>query len=314
MAKKNDITLNLPPVDDLFSTQEERDDAKKEKVMNLPLVDISDFPDHPFHVKQDEQMQSMVDSVLQYGVLVPALVRPMPDGTYQMIAGHRRKMASMLAGLEEMPCIVRDVSDDEAIIIMVDSNLQRENILPSEKAFAYKMKLEAMNRQARRPAKNNLTPVVSDLDTLRTSEKLGKEVGESREQIRRFIRLTELIPEILQMVDDKQVAFRPAVEISYLSHEEQTWLHEAMLDEGSTPSLSQAQRLKKMSQETGLTQEDIHAILTEEKPNQREKIVLKGDRFKKYFSRSMTEKEKEDIILKALELWYQKNRSRDRER
>ena len=194
MAKKNDITLNLPPVDDLFSTQEERDDAKKEKVMNIPLVDISDFPDHPFHVKQDEQMQSMVDSVLQYGVLVPALVRPMPDGTYQMIAGHRRKMASMLAGLEEMPCIVRDVSDDEAIIIMVDSNLQRENILPSEKAFAYKMKLEAMNRQAGRPAKNNLTPVVSDLDTLRTSEKLGKEVGESREQIRRFIRLTELIP------------------------------------------------------------------------------------------------------------------------
>ena len=151
MAKKNDITLNLPPVDDLFSTQEERDDAKKEKVMNIPLVDISDFPDHPFHVKQDEQMQSMVDSVLQYGVLVPALVRPMPDGTYQMIAGHRRKMASMLAGLEEMPCIVRDVSDDEAIIIMVDSNLQRENILPSEKAFAYKMKLEAMNRQAGRP-------------------------------------------------------------------------------------------------------------------------------------------------------------------
>ena len=278
MAKKNDITLNLPPVDDLFSTQEERDDAKKEKVMNIPLVDISDFPDHPFHVKQDEQMQSMVDSVLQYGVLVPALVRPMPDGTYQMIAGHRRKMASMLAGLEEMPCIVRDVSDDEAIIIMVDSNLQRENILPSEKAFAYKMKLEAMNRQAGRPAKNNLTPVVSDLDTLRTSEKLGKEVGESREQIRRFIRLTELIPEILQMVDDKQVAFRPAVEISYLSHEEQTWLHEAMLDEGSTPSLSQAQRLKKMSQETGLTQADMHAILTVEKPNQREKIVLKGVR------------------------------------
>ena len=310
MAKKNDITLNLPPVDDLFSTQEERDDAKKEKVMNLPLVDISDFPDHPFHVKQDEQMQSMVDSVLQYGVLVPALVRPMPDGTYQMIAGHRRKMASMLAGLEEMPCIVRDVSDDEAIIIMVDSNLQRENILPSEKAFAYKMKLEAMNRQGQR---NDLTscPVGNKLTS---ASVVAKEAGDSERQIFRFVRLTELIPEILQMVDDKQVAFRPAVEISYLSHEEQTWLHEAMLDEGSTPSLSQAQRMKKMSQETGLTQEDIHAILTEEKPNQREKIVLKGDRFKKYFSRSMTEKEKEDIILKALELWYQKNRSRDRER
>ena len=310
MAKKNDITLNLPPVDDLFSTQEERDDAKKEKVMNIPLVDISDFPDHPFHVKQDEQMQSMVDSVLQYGVLVPALVRPMPDGTYQMIAGHRRKMASMLAGLEEMPCIVRDVSDDEAIIIMVDSNLQRENILPSEKAFAYKMKLEAMNRQGQR---NDLTscPVGNKLTS---ASVVAKEAGDSERQIFRFVRLTELIPEILQMVDDKQVAFRPAVEISYLSHEEQTWLHEAMLDEGSTPSLSQAQRMKKMSQETGLTQEDIHAILTEEKPNQREKIVLKGDRFKKYFSRSMTEKEKEDIILKALELWYQKNRSRDRER
>lgn len=249
MAKGKGINLNLPSVDELFSTQEERDEAKRESVRNIPIAEITDFPNHPFKVKTDENMLDMVESVKEHGVLVPALVREKPEGGYEMVAGHRRKMASELAEKKEMPCIVRNLTDDEAILIMVDSNLQREKILPSEKAFAYKMKLEAMNRQAGRPSKNNLTPVVSDCNGMRTNEVLAKQVGESRETIRRFIRLTELIPSILDLVDDSKIAMRPAVELSYLPKDQQEILLDTMQAEDCTPSHAQAIKLRKFSEE-----------------------------------------------------------------
>ncbi|KIL38036.1 plasmid stablization protein ParB [Gordoniibacillus kamchatkensis] len=302
-------SIKLTTVADLFSTEESRADEKREKVMDIPLSEISDFPGHPFKVKADEAMLEMADSVKQYGVLVPGLVRPKADGGYEMVAGHRRKKASELAGKETMPCIVRELDDDQAIIIMVDSNLQRENISPSEKAFAYKMKLEAMNRQGQR---TDLTSrqVVGRLES---ADIIGREVGESGRQIQRYIRLTELTPSILEMVDDKRIAFNPAVEISYLAEEEQHALYETMQSEDCTPSLAQAQRMKKLSQDGRLNVDVIFSILTEEKPNQKEKMIIRRERIDRFFPKDFTEKQKEDLIVQLLESWYKK-RQRELER
>lgn len=311
MAKSSGIKLNLPSADDLFSTQEERDEAKRETLIDLSVEEISDFPNHPFKVKMDESMAALVESVKEYGVLNPALVRPKPEGGYEMIAGHRRKLASELAGRQEIPCIVRNLSDDEATIIMVDSNLQREEVLPSEKAFAYKMKLEAMNRQAGRPTKN-LTPVVSDFSGIRTNEVLAKEVGESRETIRRYIRLTELIPPVLDMVDEGKIAMRPAVELSYLPKQQQQELFDTMELEDCTPSHAQAIKLRKFAEAGKLDGDVILSIMTEEKPNQVEQFKIPKKRLDKYFSPGTTIKQMEDTIIKALELY--RRRERDRER
>ncbi len=315
MAAKDDMraSIKLTTVADLFSTEESRADQQREKVMEIPLPDISDFPGHPFKVKADEAMLEMADSVKQYGVLVPGLVRPKADGGYEMVAGHRRKKASELAGRETMPCIVRELDDDQATIIMVDSNLQRENIAPSEKAFAYKMKLEAMKRQAGRPSKENSTQVGQDLRGKYSVEILADQAGESRNQIQRYIRLTELTPSILEMVDDKRIAFNPAVELSYLAEEEQKALYETMQSEDCTPSLAQAQRMKKLSQDGRLNVDVIFSILTEEKPNQKEKMTIRRERIDRFFPRDFTEKQKEDLIVQLLESWYKK-RQREQER
>ncbi|EHB62365.1 MULTISPECIES: ParB/RepB/Spo0J family partition protein [Paenibacillus] len=305
MAKKDDrrASIKLTTVDDLFSTDESRADAQREKVMDIPLSEISDFPDHPFKVKADEAMLEMADSVKQYGVLVPGLVRPKAEGGYEMVAGHRRKKASELAGMEMMPCIVRELDDDQATIIMVDSNLQREHIAPSEKAFAYKMKLEAMKRQAGRPSKENVSQVGTQK---RSDELLADQVGESRNQIQRYIRLTHLIPSILEMVDEKRIAFNPAVELSYLAEKEQQDLYETIQSEDCTPSLSQALRMKKLSQGGRLNMDVIFSILTEEKPNQREKMHIQRERIDRFFPKNFTEKQKEDLIVQLLESWYRK--------
>ncbi|WP_274363093.1 ParB/RepB/Spo0J family partition protein [Paenibacillus thermotolerans] len=303
-------SIKLTTVADLFSTEESRADQQREKVMEIPLSEISDFPGHPFKVKADEAMLEMADSVKQYGILVPGLVRPKTDGGYEMVAGHRRKKASELAGRETMPCIVRELDDDQATIIMVDSNLQRENIAPSEKAFAYKMKLEAMKRQAGRPNREN----VSQIGTQKRSDQLlADQAGESRNQIQRYIRLTELTPSILEMVDDKRIAFNPAVELSYLAEEEQKALYETMQSEDCTPSLAQAQRMKKLSQDGRLNVDVIFSILTEEKPNQKEKMTIRRERIDRFFPRDFTEKQKEDLIVHLLESWYKK-RQREQER
>lgn len=312
MAKSREINMNLPSADDLFTTQEERDHKNQEYVKNISLFDITDFPNHPFKVRMDTKMVETIESVREHGVLVPALVRERPTGGYEMISGHRRKMASELAGLENIPCIVRNLSDDEAIIVMVDSNLQREEILPSEKAFAYKMRLEAMNRQAGRPSKNNLTPVVSDLNGLRTNEALGKEVGESRETIRRYIRLTELIPEILEMVDEKKIAMRPAVELSYLPKEEQEILYDTMESEDCTPSHAQAIKIRKFSEEGRLNEDVLLSIMAEEKPNQVEQWKIPKNRLKKYFPSGTSQQKMEETIIKALELYRKREKSRER--
>lgn len=311
MAKGREITMNLPSVDDLFSTQAERDKENQETVMSIPLEEISDFPNHPFKVKLDEKMMDMAESVKQYGVLVPAILRPKPEGGYEMIAGHRRKMASELAEKEEMPCIVRNLSDDEATIIMVDSNLQREEILPSEKAFAFKMKLDAMKRQAGRPSKNSV-PVAQDLRGKTSRQLLGEQVGESQDQIRRYIRLTELITPILDMVDDGKIAMRPAVELSYLPKEHQQALHETMQYEDCTPSHAQAIKLRKFSEEGRLNEDVILSILSEEKGNQKEQFRMPRERISKYFSPGTPAKQIEDTIVKALELYRKRERSRER--
>jgi ParB family chromosome partitioning protein len=303
-------SIKLASVDDLFTTEESRTDNQREKVVDVPLSEISDFPNHPFKVKVDEAMLEMADSVKQYGVLVPGLLRPKADGGgYEMVAGHRRKKASELAGIETMPCIIRELDDDQATIIMVDSNLQRESILPSEKAFAYKMKLEAMKRQGQR---TDLTsrPLVGKLES---ADALGENTGESGRQIQRYIRLTELNPSILQMVDDNQIAFRPAVEISYLAEKEQQELYETMQSEECTPSLPQAQRMKKLSQDGRLSVDVIFSILTEEKPNQKEKFNIQRERIDRFFPSNFTEKQKEDLIVQLLESWYKK-RQREQER
>ena len=300
----------MTPLDDLFSTDESRAEAQLEKVVTLNPADISDFPNHPFKVKQDEAMAEMVDSVKQYGVLVPALVRPKADGGYEMVAGHRRKCAATLAGITEMPCIVRNLTDDEATIIMVDSNLQRETILPSEKAFAYKMKLEAMKRQGQRSDLTS-TPLVSKS---RSNEELGQKNGDSREQVRRFIRLTELIPSVLDMVDSGKIAFRPAVELSYLSKEQQQSLYDTMECEDCTPSLAQAIKMKEFSRDGKLTEEVILSIMQEEKPNQREQFKMPKERISKFFAPGTPAQKIEDTIIKALELYRRRERQRNMER
>ena len=310
-AKPRD--LGMMPLDDLFSTDESRAEAQLEKVVTLNPADISDFPNHPFKVKQDEAMAEMVDSVKQYGVLVPALVRPKADGGYEMVAGHRRKCAAMLAGITEMPCIIRNLTDDEATIIMVDSNLQRETILPSEKAFAYKMKLEAMKRQGQR---SDLTsaPLEPKLKGSRSNEELAASSPDSRSQIQRYIRLTELIPPVLGMVDSSKIAFRPAVELSYLSKEQQQSLYDTMECEDCTPSLAQAIKMKEFSRDGKLTEEVILSIMQEEKPNQREQFKMPKERISKYFAPGTPAQKIEDTIVKALELYRRRERQRDMER
>ena len=310
-AKPRD--LGMMPLDDLFSTDESRAEAQLEKVVTLNPADISDFPNHPFKVKQDEAMAEMVDSVKQYGVLVPALVRPKADGGYEMVAGHRRKCAAMLAGITEMPCIIRNLTDDEATIIRVDSNLQRETILPSEKAFAYKMKLEAMKRQGQR---SDLTsaPLEPKLKGSRSNEELAASSPDSRSQIQRYIRLTELIPPVLDMVDSSKIAFRPAVELSYLSKEQQQSLYDTMECEDCTPSLAQAIKMKEFSRDGKLTEEVILSIMQEEKPNQREQFKMPKERISKYFAPGTPAQKIEDTIVKALELYRRRERQRDMER
>lgn len=308
MAKNREINMNLPSVDDLFSTQEERDQKNQEYVKDISIYEITDFPNHPFKVKMDDKMLETIESVRDHGVLVPALVREKPTGGYEMISGHRRKMASELAGKETMPCIVRNLSDDQAVIVMVDSNLQREEILPSEKAFAYKMKLDAMNRQGKRTDLTS-TPLVSKF---RTNEILAQEAGESRETIRRYIRLTELIPEILEMVDDKKISMRPAVELSYLPKEEQEILYDTMESEACTPSHAQAIKIRKFSAEGRLNEDVLLSIMSEEKPNQVEQWKIPKNRLEKYFPSGTTQQKMEETIIKALELYRKREKSRER--
>lgn len=300
--KSSARNIELKSVDDLFATEESRADAQREKVQEIPLGELHPFRKHPFKVKDDAAMQDTVDSVREYGVLVPAIARPDPDGGYELIAGHRRHHASELAGKETMPVIVRDLDDDAATIIMVDSNLQREELLPSERAFAYKMKLEALKHQG---ARTDLTS--SQVGTrLRADELIAQQSGESRNQIQRFIRLTELIPTLLDMVDERKIALNPAVELSYLKKEEQTLLLEAMDSEQATPSLSQAQRLKKFSQQKMLSLDVMRAVMSEEKKTDLDRVTLKNETLRKYFPKSYTPKQMEDTIIKLLEGWYKK--------
>ena len=318
MAKNN--VADLLSVGSLFTTQAERDEAQRETVRDIPLEEISDFPNHPFKVRMDASMMEMVDSVKQYGVLVPALVRPKPDGGYEMIAGHRRRKASELAEKQTLSCIVRDMTDDEATIVMVDSNLQREQILPSEKAFAYKMKLDAMKRQAGRPSKDNLRPVGADLIGTRSDELLAENSPDSARQIQRYIRLTHLIPEILDLVDNSvlkekdilQIALRPAVELSYLTEKVQQDLVEIMESEDCTPSHAQAIKMRQFSQEGRLDANVLLSIMQEEKPNQVEQFKMPKERISKFFSPGTPAKKMEDTIVKALELY--RKRQRDMER
>lgn len=312
MAKSNASGL-LTSLDSLFTTQEQRDAAKRDVVLDLPLDQIDDFPNHPFKVRQDDAMMEMMESVQLHGVLVPGLVRQLADGSYQMVSGHRRKLASRLAGLDTLPCIVRDLTDDEAIIVMVDSNLQREKVLPSEKAFAYRMKLEAMRRQGKRTDLTS-TPVVEKLkgkDAL-SSAIIGKAAGDSYEQVRRYIRLTYLLPEILAMVDDSKIAFRPAVELSYLAEKEQRILYDAMGHADCTPSLAQAIKMKSFSREGKLSEAVIRSIMAEEKPNQKEQFRIPKERISKYFKPGTPARTMEDTIIKALD--YYRKRQREMER
>lgn len=311
-AKPRD--LGMTPLDDLFSTDESRAEAQLEKVVTLNPADISDFPNHPFKVKQDEAMAEMADSVKQYGVLVPALVRPKADGGYEMVAGHRRKCAATLAGITEMPCIVRNLTDDEATIIMVDSNLQRETILPSEKAFAYKMKLEAIKRQGQRSDLTS-TPLEPKLKGSRSNEELAASSPDSRSQIQRYIRLTELIPPVLDMVDSGKIAFRPAVELSYLSKEQQQSLYDTMECEDCTPSLAQAIKMKEFSRDGKLSAEVILSIMQEEKPNQREKPAFRDERITRLIPKSIPRGQETDFVIRALEFYNRHlQRRRDQER
>lgn len=300
--RKSDFTL--PTLDDLFSTQEMRDDAKLERVRNIPLGELHPFKDHPFKILNNEEMQRMIESIRKVGAITPALARPLPDGGYELISGHRRLAACQVLGLETMPVIVREMSDDEAVIAMVDADLQRETILPSEKAFAYKMKLEAIKHQGVASSQVG--------KKLLSIEKVGEDSGESRNQVHRYIRLTYLIPELLEMVDENKIAFNPAVEISYLDHSEQRVLLDAMSLNDCTPSHAQAIRLKKMSQDSVLTNEAIHDIMSEEKPNQAEQIRFKRDDFKEYFPPRYTDEQIKRDILKGLELLKrQRDRNRD---
>ena len=311
MAKSNASGL-LTSLDSLFTTQEQRDEAKRDSVQDIPISQISDFPEHPFKVKQDEAMLEMAESVRQYGVLVPGLVRQLEDGSYQMVSGHRRKLASELAGRDTIPCIVRDLTDDEAVIIMVDSNLQRERVLPSEKAFAYKMKLDAMRRQQGERTDLTCVPVGHKLDSKRSRELLADSSPDSNTQIQRYIRLTNLIPEILDMVDDGRIAFRPAVELSYLAEQEQCTLYDTMGRKDCTPSLAQAIKMKAFSRDGKLTDAVILSIMEEEKPNQKEQFRMPKERISKYFKPGTPARTMEDTIIKALD--YYRKRQREIER
>ena len=302
--------IELASVDDLFSTEESRQDEQLEKIQEIPLSELHPFKDHPFKVKDDDAMIETADSIKKYGVLVPAIARPLPDGGYELVAGHRRRRASELAGKETMPVIVRDLDDDAATIIMVDSNLQRENLLPSERAFAYKMKLEAIKHQG---ARTDLTSVQVE-QKLSARDQVAKEAGErSGIQVMRYVRLTELIPELLDMVDEKKIAFNPAYELSFLKPDEQQMLVETMDYEQATPSLSQAQRMKKFSQEGNLSEDVMLAIMSEEKKADLDKVTLSSDTLRKYFPKSYTPAKMQETIIKLLEQW-QKKRQRDQER
>ena len=305
--------ISLNSYDDIFSTEETREDAKREKVTDMPLSELHPFPDHPFQVRDDDAMKETVESIKKYGVLVPAIVRPRADGGYELISGHRRNRACELAGLPTMPVIVRNLDDDAATIIMVDSNIQRENILPSERAKAYKMKLEAMKRQAGRPSLENGGQVGHDLRGIKTRDLIAENSEDSARTIQRYIRLNELTPELQQMVDDKKIAMTPAVELSYLKPEEQTLLLDTIESEQATPSLSQAQRLKKFSAEGHLNEDSMLAIMSEEKKPEKNDLTIKADKLQKYFPKSYTPQQMEQVIIRLLDGW-QKKRQRDQER
>ena len=307
--KSSAKNIVLRSVDDIFQTEENRADAQRERVQEIPLDQLKPFRNHPFKVRDDQRMLDTVDSIREYGVLVPAIARPDPEGGYELISGHRRKRGCEMAGLQTMPVIIRNLDDDAAVLVMVDSNIQREELLPSERAFAYKMKLEALKHQG---ARSDLTS--SQLGTkLRADELLAQQAGESRNQVQRFIRLTELISELLDMVDERKLAFNPAVEVSYLKQDEQRMLLEAMDAEQTTPSLSQAQRLKKFSQEGRLTEEAMSAIMSEEKKSDMDKVTLRSDTLRRYFPKSYTPKQMEQTIIKLLDVW-QKQRQKNQER
>ena len=299
---KNSLNVSLKGADDIFSTEESRQEQQREQVQQIPIGELFSFKNHPFKVLDDESMQRTVESVEQYGVLSPLIARPRPEGGYEIISGHRRQHAAQLAGLDALPVIVCNMDDDAAVLLMVDSNLQRENILPSERAFAYKMKLEALKNQGARSDLTS-TQVVSKL---RSNEQLGAENNQSRETVRRFIRLTNLVPELLDMVDEKKIAFNPAVELSYLDESQQRDFLEAMNDTQNAPSLSQAQRLKRLAQEGHFSYDVAFAVMGEEKKDELDKVVIKNDTLRKYFPRSFTPKQMEDTIIKLLDQWQRK--------
>ena len=311
--KSSAKNVKLASVDDLFSTEESRQDADREKVVEIALSELHPFPNHPFQVRDDDSMKEAVESVKEYGVLTPAIVRPREEGGYEIVAGHRRKHACELAGLETMPAIIRDMDRDMATIIMVDTNLQRENISPMEKAQAYKMKLDAIRRRAGRPSKENCAQVGHNLGGKRSREILAENAPDSSSQIQRLIRLTELSPELQQMVDDKKIAVTPAVELSYLKPEEQALVVETIESEQATPSLSQAQRLKKKSQAGELNEDTVLSIMSEEKKPEKYDLTISGDTLRKYFPRSYTPRQMQDTIIKLLEAW-QRKRQRNQER
>lgn len=315
MARSRGSKIELTAYDDLFQTDESREKAALSRIRDIPISEIDEFPDHPFKVLMNEDMEQLVESIKRNGVMTPATVRLKEDGRYELISGHRRKKACELAGLETLKCEVKELTRDEAIIVMVESNLQRSVILPSEKAFAYKMRLEAMKRQAGRPVKDNYSPVGNNLEFATSSDELAEKVGESKNQIFRYIRLTELVPEILQMVDDRQIAFRPAVEISYLSEEQQYTLLEAMSYNDATPSLAQAIKMKKFMQDGKLTDEVISSIMEEEKPNQKEKPAFRDERITKLIPKSVPRGQETDFVVKALEFYnrhLQRNKAHER--
>lgn len=309
--KSSAKNIVLKSVDDIFQTEENRADAQRERVQEIPLDQLKPFRNHPFKVRDDQRMLDTVDSIREYGVLVPAIARPDPEGGYELISGHRRKRGCEMAGLQTMPVIIRDLDDDAAVLVMVDSNIQREELLPSERAFAYRMKLEAIERVKGRPKK--VGQVVPDFQGKRSTEIVADGTGESYKQVQRYIRLTELIPELLDMVDERKLAFNPAVEVSYLKRDEQRMLLEAMDAEQTTPSLSQAQRLKKFSLEGRLTEEAMSAIMSEEKKSDMDKVTLRSDTLRRYFPKSYTPKQMEQTIIKLLDVW-QKQRQKNQER
>ncbi len=314
MANLKDLMKkSLPTTDDLFSTQKMRDEERLAKIHEIPLSEIDDFPDHPFKVRDDEDMNELVESIKRNGVMTPATVRQKEDGRYELISGHRRKHACKLAGLETIPCEVKELDRDAATVMMVESNLQRSTILPSEKAFAYKMRLDAMKRQAGRPTKENYSQVGNNFESATSSDELAEKVGESKNQIFRYIRLTNLIPPLLDLVDDGRIKLTPAVELSYLKIDEQTDLYETIGSEDATPSLSQAQRMRSLSASGRLNIDVIFSIMTEEKPNQREQFRMPRERINRFFSPDATPKQIEDTIIRALEM-YERHRSRDNER